>query len=92
MRDRSAYSLPLPCPLRDGAYGRFLLVCDDGAVRLLRARTRRIRVVSVPKKFRATEWLELGRHWLRGWELLDDLINANFLNWRNGSTVTATRA
>jgi hypothetical protein len=85
MRDRSAYSLTPPCPLTDGAYGRFLLVCDDD-VRLLRARTGRIRNVGVPEEFRATAWLELGRYWLRGSELLDDLINANFLNWRDGST------
>jgi hypothetical protein len=85
MRDRSSYSLAAPCPLTDGAFGRFLLDCDDH-VRLLRARTRRTRVVTVPEKFRATEWVELGRYWLRGWELLDDLIDANFLNWRDGST------
>jgi hypothetical protein len=42
----------------------------------------------VPNRFRHPEWFSLGRYWLRGWELLEDLANANFFNWRDGSTVS----
>jgi hypothetical protein len=62
MRKRSAYSLNTSCSAVDGAYGRFLLDCRDD-VRLLHARTGRAHAVRVPKRFRSTEFHEIGRYW-----------------------------
>jgi hypothetical protein len=66
---------------------RFLLDRGD-EVQLLQARTRRIRVVRVRERFRSTQFHEMGRHWLRGSRLVGPFVNADFLNWRNGASVS----